>query len=210
MDYPKLDDVTLLQWMAQAGTEALGELYDRYNRLVFSLALAIVGDEPTAEEITLDVFLRLWQQAANYRPEKARVTTWMTVMTHHLAIDELRRRKARPEAHSADWPEPGVPRPAVGRHIEEDVELTLLRQRVRAAVAQLPPDQRQALALAYFKGLTHSQIAEALQAPLGTVKTRIRLAMQKLRSLLREEQSPGNQFDSTTATYHSDASHESK
>src|SRR5687768_14903831 len=123
MDYSKLDDVMLLQLMAQDRTEALGELYDRYNRLVFSLALAIVGDDPTADEITLDVFLRLWRQAANYRAEKARVTTWMTAITRHLAIDALRRRKARPEAQSADWPQPTVPAPAGGRTIEESVEL---------------------------------------------------------------------------------------
>jgi RNA polymerase sigma-70 factor (ECF subfamily) len=186
MDYSELDDVTLLQLMAQDRTEALGALYDRYNRLVFSLALAIVGDDATADEITLDVFMRLWRQAGTYQVEKARVSTWMTVIARHLAIDALRRRKARPEAQSADWPQP-TPLPAGGRTIEESVELTLQRQRVRAAVAQLPPDQRQALALAFFKGLTHAQIAEALEQPLGTVKTRIRLAMQKLRSLLREE-----------------------
>jgi RNA polymerase sigma-70 factor, ECF subfamily len=210
MDYSRLDDVTLLQLMAQDRTEALGELYDRYNRLVFGLALAVVGDDATADEITLDVFTRLWQQSATYRVEKARVTTWMTAITRHLAIDELRRRKARPEAQSANWPEPGPPAAAGSRQIEESVELTLQRQRVRAAVAQLPPEQRQALALAFFRGLTHPQIAEVLQQPLGTVKTRIRLAMQKLRILLREEQPPDNQSDRPTDTYRTDASRESK
>jgi RNA polymerase sigma-70 factor, ECF subfamily len=209
MDYSKLDDVTLLQWMAQDRTEALGALYDRYKRLVFSLALNVVGDDATADEITLNVFMRLWQQAAAYREEKARVTTWITMITRHLAIDELRRQRARPEAYSADWLEPGVLPPTKGRPIEESVELTLLRQRVRVAVTQLPPDQRQALAMAYFRGLTHPQIAEALQQPLGTVKTRIRLAMQKLRILLREEQPPGDQSDQSPDTYHTDASHES-
>jgi RNA polymerase sigma-70 factor (ECF subfamily) len=210
MDYSKLDDVTLLQLMAQGRTEALGELYDRYNRLVFSLALAVVGDDATADEITLDVFTRLWRQSATYRVEKARVTTWMTAITRHLAIDELRRRKARPEAHSAGWPEPAAPPPAGGRHIEESVELALQRQRVRAAVAQLPPEQRQALSLAYFRGLTHPEIAEALQQPLGTVKTRIRLAMQKLRVLLREEQPPDKQSDRPADAYNTDAAHEDK
>jgi RNA polymerase sigma-70 factor (ECF subfamily) len=210
MDYSKLDDVTLLQLMAQDRTEALGELYDRYNRLVFSLALAVVGDDATADEITLDVFTRLWQRSATYRVEKAKVTTWMTAITRHLAIDELRRRKARPEATSATWPEPAAPAQAGGRHVEESVELALQRQRVRAAVAQLPPEQRQALALAYFRGLTHPQIAEALQQPLGTVKTRIRLAMQKLRYLLREELPPDKQSNRPTDAYHTDTAHEEK
>ena len=81
MDYSRLDDVTLLQLMAQDRTEALGELYDRYNRLVFSLALAIVGDDATADDITLEVFTRVWQQSETYRAEKAKVTTWMTAIT---------------------------------------------------------------------------------------------------------------------------------
>ena len=210
MDYSILDDVTLLQLMAQGQTEALGQLYDRYKRLVFSLALAVVGDDATADEITLDVFLRLWQKAGTYQAEKARVTTWMTAVTRHLAIDELRRRKTRPEAHRADWAEPGASAPTGGRDVEEGVELTLRRQRVRAAVAQLPPEQRKALALAYFKGLTHAQIAAVLEQPLGTVKTRIRLAMQKLSSLLWEEKPPESQSDRPGDTYNPDASREGK
>jgi RNA polymerase sigma-70 factor (ECF subfamily) len=168
-----------------------------------------VGDDSTADEITLDVFTRVWQQSETYRVEKARVTTWMTAITRHLAIDALRRRKARPEAQSVDWPAPGPPRAAPGRQIEESVELALQRERVRAAVAQLPPEQRQALALAFFRGLTHAQIAEALQQPLGTVKTRIRLAMQKLRHLLREEQ-PDDQSGGAADAYHTDAAREEK
>jgi RNA polymerase sigma-70 factor (ECF subfamily) len=212
MDYSSLDDAALLRLMAQDRTEALAELYDRYNRLVFSLALAVVGDEATADEITLDVFTRLWRQSAAYRPDKAKVTTWMTAITRHLAIDELRRRKARPEARpetlGADWTEPQEPKPGGGRVVEESVELALQRQRVRAAVAQLPPEQRQALALAYFKGLTHPEIAEALQQPLGTVKTRIRLAMQKLRRLLIDEEPLAYQSDDPIDAYHTDESRE--
>jgi RNA polymerase sigma-70 factor, ECF subfamily len=209
MNYSELDDAALVRLMAQDQTEALSELYDRYNRLVFGLALAIVGDDATAEDITLDVFLRLWQKAATYRVEKALVTTWMTAITRHLAIDELRRRKARPETQSTDWPEPELRAPARDREIEESLELSQQRQRVRAAVAQLPTDQRQALALAYFRGLSHPQIAEVLGQPLGTIKTRIRLAMQKLRLLLRGE-SPDNQSDRPGDAYHTDESRESK
>ncbi len=208
MDYSKLDDVTLMQLMGQDRTEALGELYDRYNRLVFSLARAIVGDDATADDITLEVFTRVWQQSETYRAEKSKVTTWMTAITRHLAIDALRRRKARPEVQNIGWPEPGALPASAGRQIEDSVELALQRERVRAAVAQLPPEQRQALALAFFRGLTHAQIAETLQQPLGTVKTRIRLAMQKLRVLLREEQPPEDQSGRAAEPYHPDTARE--
>jgi len=188
VDYSTLDDATLVRLAARDHQDALGELYDRYNRLVFSLALNVVGDRATAEEITLDVFTRVWEKAETYRSDQAKVSTWLTSITRYRSIDVLRRRGSRPEQHSLDWAEvspdhiPGVENP------EEATVIALQRQRVRAAVATLPPDQKQALALAYFKGYTHREISEILDQPLGTVKTRIRLAMQKLRDMLMDEQ----------------------
>ncbi|MCI0579523.1 MAG: sigma-70 family RNA polymerase sigma factor [Chloroflexi bacterium] len=154
---------------------------------MFSVALAIIGDRATAGEITLDVFVHVWQRAGTYRAEQARVSTWLTAITRHHAIDVLRRQNSRSEAHSVSWDEIALPAGPAARELEERVELSLKYQRVRAAVAQLPAEQQQALALAYFKGYTHHQIAEALKQPLGTIKTRIRLAMQKLRKMLPEE-----------------------
>ncbi len=187
MNYTALNDETLILLVTRADPDALSELYDRYNRLVFSLALTTVGDHATAEEITLDVFVRVWEKARTYRTEKAKVSTWLTSITRHRAIDVLRRRSVRPEQHSLEWAE--VAPNAVPRvdGPEGTTELALERQRVRAAVAQLPEEQRQALALAYFQGYTHREIAEALNQPLGTVKTRIRLAMEKLRTVLQDE-----------------------
>jgi RNA polymerase sigma-70 factor, ECF subfamily len=208
MDYSTQDDVSLIHSMAQGQTGALSELYDRYNRLVFGLALAVVGDRAIAGEITLDVFTRIWQRAGTYRAGRARVTTWMTAITRHHAIDVLRRQNARPEANSVRWEDLAVEAQSTGRDLEAGVELALQQKRVRAAVAQLPPDQRQALALAFFKGYTHLQIAKVLQQPLGTVKTRIRLGMQKLRQLLREEQPPPDQSDRASAAYLNDENHE--
>lgn len=188
MNYSTLDDGTLIRLVARAHADALSELYERYNRLVFSLALNLVGDHATAEEIALDVFTRIWEKAETYRPEQAKVSTWLTSITRYRAIDVLRRQGSRPERHSLGWsdisPEamPRVDGP------EGAAELALQRQRVRDAIAELPLDQKQALALAYFRGYTHREIAEILDQPLGTVKTRIRLAMQKLRDMLREEQ----------------------
>jgi RNA polymerase sigma-70 factor (ECF subfamily) len=190
VNYSTFDDATLLGLIARSHADALSELYDRYSRLVFSLAVGLVGDHATAEEITLDVFARVWDRAATYRPEQAKVSTWLTSIARYRSIDELRRRGARSESHSVPLAEvsseaiPWVDSP------EQAAELALQQQRVRAALADLPLDQREALGLAYFKGYTHREIAEALGQPLGTVKTRIRLAMQKLRQALLDEQVP--------------------
>jgi RNA polymerase sigma-70 factor (ECF subfamily) len=188
LNYITLDDKTLIALITRAQSDALDELYCRYNRLVFSLALNMVSDQATAEEITLDVFTRVWQKANTYRPEQAKVSTWLVSLTRHRAIDWLRRQKVRLDHRSLSWAEvnpESVPHTDSGP--EQAVEMTLRQERVRTAVAQLPSEQQEALALAYFKGLTHRQIAETLDQPLGTVKTRIRLAMQKLRQTLQEE-----------------------
>lgn len=184
MDYSALDDQTLMQLIVQARAEALSELYDRYGRLVFSLARNAVGDPSAAEEITQDVFLRVWQRAHLYRADRGSVGTWLTSISRHRAIDRLRRRSSRPEQHSVAWAE----LPSFAELTENDPEGTAHQaiegERVRAAIAQLPKEQKQVLALAYFQGLTQSQISEALGLPLGTVKTRIRLGMNKLREAL--------------------------
>jgi RNA polymerase sigma-70 factor (ECF subfamily) len=187
VDGSTLDDEVLISWIAQGRAEALSELYGRYGRLVFSLALNSVGDQATAEEITQDVFLRVWQRAGQYRADRGKVSTWLTGITRHRAIDQLRRRSSRPEHYSMAWAETSSEAEPFTNDLEEIVALTIERKRVRSAVAQLPEDQKQILALAYFRGLTQSQIAEFLGLPLGTVKTRVRLAMQKLRRILQGE-----------------------
>ena len=188
LDYAKFDDERLIRLIVQAHELALAQLYDRYNRLVFSLALSIVNDRATAEEITLDVFMRVWQKAATYRAEQAKVTTWLTHIARHHAIDVLRRRAVRFDQNAIHWEESPQHIPASPDAPEEEVEISLRRERILEALAQLPFEQRQALALAYFGGYTQSQIAELLAQPLGTIKTRLRLALQKLREFLDEEQ----------------------
>lgn len=187
MDYSKLEDEALLRLIAHAETEALGALYDRYKRLVFSLAANSVGDPATAEEVTQDVFLRVWQRADQYRAERGKVSTWLTGITRHRAIDQLRRRGSRPEQHSTAWAEVPPGQEPVANGPEQATALAMQRARVRAAMAELPEEQKQVLALAYFQGLSQSHIAEVLALPLGTVKTRVRLAMQKLRERLQDE-----------------------
>jgi len=188
VNYSVLDDQTLIRLVARAHADALGVLYERYSRLVFSLAWNLVGDQATAEEITLDVFTRIWEKAETYRPEQAKVSTWLTSIARYRSIDMLRRRGSRPEQHSVDWAELAPDDLPSSDGPEEAAELAMQQQRVRAAIAALPSDQKQVLALAYFKGYSHREIAQVLNQPLGTVKTRIRLGMQKLRDLLLEEQ----------------------
>jgi RNA polymerase sigma-70 factor (ECF subfamily) len=191
----KPDDAALIALIAQARTDALNQLYDRYNRLVFSVALAVIGDRAVAEEATLDVFVQVWRRAGTYRPDQANVRTWLIAITRHHAIDILRMQKSRPEAHIVSWDEVSALDGPVPHGLEERVQLSMQRERVQKLVAELPPDQRDALVLAYFRGYTQSQIAEALNQPLGTIKTRIRLAMQKLRKLLEEDQSAADTSD---------------
>lgn len=189
MDYSKLDDEVLIRLIEADNANSLGELYDRYHRLIFSLALNIVGDSGSAEEITLDVFTLIWRKASTYNPEKAKVSTWMTTITRNRSIDVLRRWGSRPERLSLDLFQIPSSQLPLDDTLEEDAQAALLKERVREAISQLPEDQKEALQLAYFKGYTHRQIAEVLDQPLGTVKTRIRLAMGKLRKILIDEES---------------------
>ena len=182
------DDERLIGLIAQLREDALARLYDRYSHLVFSIASAIVGDSLTAEEITLDVFTRVWQKAASYRAERSKVRTWITHIARHHAIDVLRRRSTRPDHSAISWDGMAPGALLSSQDSQELAELSLRRERVHNAIAWLPEDQKQALALAYFGGLTQAEIAEVLKQPLGTIKTRLRLAMQKLHDFLQEEQ----------------------
>jgi len=188
VDYKELDDQSLIRLIARSQESALSELYDRYSRLVYSLALNAVGDPATAEEITQDVFIRIWDHAGTYQAEKSKVLTWIASITRYRSIDIIRRRKIRPESQSVSWEIEPSAIEMNPINVEETVEISQKRRRVRQAISMLPEEQRQALAYAYFQGYTHREIAEVLGEPLGTVKTRIRLAMQKLRQLLEQEE----------------------
>jgi RNA polymerase sigma-70 factor, ECF subfamily len=200
MDFSTLDDKTLLALIAERHQpvpsdpilgEVINVLYDRYGGLIYSVAIRTVGDVETAQEITQDVFVRVWENAHTYQPDLAKVSAWLISITRHRAIDELRRRSVRPEKKLDDWPEDGemdgveIMAPLDGP--EKTFEKTSQEHTLQQIVAALPIDQRQILGLAYFKGLTHSQIAELLGEPLGTVKSRIRLAMQKLREMIANQ-----------------------
>ena len=200
-DYAKYDDEQLIGLIAQSREEALVQLYDRYNRLVFSLALAIVNDRATAEEITLDVFMRVWQKAGTYRADQSKVSTWLTHIARHHAIDILRRRSVRLDQFAVHWEDAIFKVDFSERDPQEFVERSLRRERVHAALGRLPVDQRQALILAYFAGYTQREIAEILKQPLGTIKTRLRLAMQKLREFLADEQDIADKSAEPSSAY---------
>lgn len=187
MDFTTVDDAALILLIARSNSAALSQLYDRYGRLVYSVAYQAVGDAETAEEITQDVFVRVWDGASSYRAELAKVSTWLVGITRHRAIDELRRRGVRPEKNAVPWPEETENDLPVLDGPEQTVETSLQRQSVRRVVASLPEDQQRVLGLAFFNGYSHSEIAEHLGEPLGTVKSRIRLAMQKLRDIFSEQ-----------------------
>jgi RNA polymerase sigma-70 factor (ECF subfamily) len=191
MDYAQLDDAALIALVAKRDEAALAALYDRYSRLVFSVAYRVVGQRQLAEEITLDAFQNVWQAAASFRQDRGRFATWLMSVARHRAIDELRRLGVRPEGSSVELDQGLTDGPARSDSIEDMVSLGQRRAAVRRALAQLPDAQRRALELAYFGGLTQQEIAERLGAPLGTIKTRMRMGMQKLRRALEEAEAGG-------------------
>jgi RNA polymerase sigma-70 factor (ECF subfamily) len=181
MAYSNPGDEELIGQIAHEKPEAVRALYRRYGRLIYSLALHIVGDHSAAEEITQDVFMRVWEKAGTYDAGKAKVITWLSRITRNQAIDVLRKRTRRGAHERETWGDLKLVADRVDHDPVGNVELSSQREEVRAAVAALPENQQRALSLAFFQGLTHRQIAEKLGEPLGTVKTRIRDAMQKLR-----------------------------
>jgi RNA polymerase sigma factor (sigma-70 family) len=132
-DYANYDDEKLIRLIAQTRVEALAQLYDRYHRLVFSLALSIIGDRGIAEEVTLDVFMRVWQKAETYRSDIAKVSTWIIHIARHHAIDVLRHQSIRPDQRALSWDEVNISSSNPMHGPEELAELSMLRERVRAA-----------------------------------------------------------------------------
>lgn len=180
------DDAALMSQVAQSHSAALSDLYDRYGRMVFSLAFRITGSSETAEEVTQDVFVQVWRFAQHYDPQQGKLTTWLSSVTRNRAIDILRQQNVRPEGHADSLDDDlfSLNDSATEATVEPSVELHQQQQQVRQALEKLPEEQRQCLALAYFMGMTQQEIAETLKQPLGTVKTRIRLGMIKLKDLL--------------------------
>ncbi len=167
--------------------QAFQTLYSRYGNLVYSASLRIVRDAQIAEDMAQEIFLRIWRKPESYEPRRGRFVTWLISVTRNRAVDEVRRRSRRsrhelpPDDEERDLPGPAGDDPALSAEASEQ------RRRILGALAGLPPEQREIIELAYFSGLTQVEIAERLHQPLGTVKTRTRLGMQKLRTALTPE-----------------------
>lgn len=184
-DWTTASDADLIALVTQGDQEALTALYERYSRAVYSFSLRIVGDAQVAEEILQEVFVRAWQQGGSFQSARGSLITWLLSITHNLSIDEVRRRKRRPQKAESEEPESILAAlPDEGLDVEEEVWLSSLRTSIQEALRQLPAAQREAIELAYFQGLTQREIADTLGEPLGTIKTRMRLGMLKLREQL--------------------------
>ena len=173
-----LDDAELMARVAGGDQDALRALYDRLGSIVFGMALGILGDRQAAEECVQDTFVAVWREARSYDRSRAAVSTWLVSIARNRAVDLVRRRAARPadpfaEVETADE-SPDVADLLVAVDTSEQVA---------AALAELPHPQREVIVLAYFHGFSHSEIAERLGLPLGTVKGRARLALDRLRAL---------------------------
>ena len=168
--------------MAGGEPDALAELYDRHVRLVYSLALRIVREQAEAEDVVQEVFAQVWQQASRYRESRGNVIAWMLTLTRSRAIDRLRRRASRPQ----DAGEDAAVSDIADRAAPADEQLAWAGRavQIRSALEELPLLQRIAIELAFYEGLTHQEVAERLELPLGTIKTRIRQGLLKLRDRL--------------------------
>jgi RNA polymerase sigma-70 factor (ECF subfamily) len=186
-DYSQEDDRTLIQQIGIGDPKAFSLLYDRHKTIVFSLAIKISGSHETAEDITLDVFTQIWKNADKYHSEKGSVKGWIASIARYRAIDTLRRRKIRLDMDHNRWSDVQPETLPSDDNPDDALDLAVTRQKVNDAIYRLPEVQREVLAMAYFKGYTHRQIAEALNEPLGTIKTRIRLGLQKLRQIFKNE-----------------------
>ncbi len=186
-----LSDEALVLLAARSQQAALAELYDRYGRPAYGLALRILRDEALAEDAVQEAFLGVWRGAARFLPERGKASTWILTLVHRRAVDLVRREERRRADTLELAPEPG------GGDVDEEAWLRLQRERVQAALRQLPDQQREALELAYYGGFTQTELAERLGQPLGTIKSRMFMGLARLRELLGE---PGLEISWTSTT----------
>lgn len=174
--------------IAAGDAAALGELYDRYGRVVFGVLYRLLGSPEPAEEVAQDAFHAVWRRADTYRPDRGSVRTWLLTIARNAAIDWRRTKGKRIEREAAIDEAAEL---VEEQRVDDRVIAGLRAERVRAAVDSLPEEQRVVLSLAYWSGLSQAEIAERTGAPLGTVKSRVRLGMIRLRESLRIEEAEG-------------------
>lgn len=180
-----LDDKELVQAIVERKTDAVAELYDRYSGMLKALSQRILHDPSDAEEILQETFLQVWNQAGRYDPKRSSVSTWLVLISRSRSIDRLRSRQVKLRTATAagrENPDIHTSPQGVGNVLGQE-----RRKRLRDEMAKLPSEQSQVLELAFYGGMTQSEIAKQTGIPLGTVKTRTLLAMKKLRQALSEE-----------------------
>jgi RNA polymerase sigma-70 factor (ECF subfamily) len=177
------DFAALIGKVAEGDQQALAALYDGTSKLVFGLVLRILGDRSVAEEVLFDVYTQVWRQASRYDPARGGPLGWITTIARSRAIDRLRSDK--PLQQEDELSDTTASRETSAASPETNAALAEMREIVRAALDHLSPEQREIIELAYYSGMTQTEIAAHLSLPLGTVKTRTRLAMMKLRDALK-------------------------
>jgi RNA polymerase sigma-70 factor (ECF subfamily) len=186
-------DESLVERLRDRDTDAFATLYDRHSRMAFGLAYRMLADPSSAEDVVQEAFLSLWRQAETFKPERSAARTWLLSIVHHRAIDRLRRVAGR---ELSDGALEGMPERAdESIDVEHEVGVSLEAAQVRTALRTLPPEQQQAIELAYFGGLSHSEIARKLDVPIGTIKGRLRIGLQKMRSILGQANLQGAASD---------------
>src|SRR5919198_499607 len=181
-----LPDEALVALVARSDDTALAELYDRFGRTAYGLALRVLRDPSLAQDAVQEAFLAAWRGAASYDARRAKAQTWLLTIVHRRAVDLVRRENRRRGAPLEDAPV------AAGDATDEEAWVRERRREVQAALAQLPADQREALELAYYGGLTQSELAERLGVPLGTIKSRMFAGLSRLRDLLEDTAPEGS------------------
>jgi RNA polymerase sigma-70 factor, ECF subfamily len=179
--FAHLSDEAVVALVARSDQSALAELYDRFGRLAYGVALRVLRDEKLAEDAVQEGFLAAWRTADRFMPERAKATTWVLTLVHRRAVDLVRREERRRAESLPDDVEHASTESA-----EDDAWLRFERERVQAALKRLPDQQREALELAYYGGFTQSELAERLGQPVGTIKSRMFAGLTRLRELLGE------------------------
>ncbi len=186
-DVASQNDQVLVARLTEQDAAALDELYGRYSRPIYSLSYRILSDGSLAEDVLQDVFLKLWRQPHSYNAERGTLSAWLLSVAHHRAIDVLRRQRTRAEEQlPEDWEEPALAT-TDGADLADFASRSEEVAAIKRALIQIPSAQRVAIEMAFFQGKTHVEISAELGEPLGTAKTRIRLGMRKLRSLLEAD-----------------------
>ena len=181
-----LSDEALLNAIANGAVWAMESLYQRYSRILYSLAYRLVADHQVAEDLLQDAFLAIWRRSTSYSPQTGAARSWLISILHHRAIDHLRRVRRRSTLQEAPLEELELNETTAFPDVWEDVWRSVKSSQVRAALMKIPVEQRLVIELAYFQGWTHTEIAEGVQIPLGTVKARLRLGLIHLKHALAQ------------------------